>query len=137
MTWTLSRRAVLGACVSLMCGCSPSSARTEDARQEKSRPPRAEPPVINHVAPRRDSIGPAPTRFEWTSVAGVERYSFGLWNEADTLIWRQSGLHETFVERPKELELEPGTYFWSVTGERESRPIASSGLSAFVVMPPQ
>jgi hypothetical protein len=51
------------------------------------------------------------------------------------MVWRQSGLRQPSVEFPKDNPLEPGTYYWSVTGLREGQPIAHSGLSAFVVMP--
>jgi hypothetical protein len=89
--------------------------------------------LIDHVSPSRDSVGPAPTRFEWTPAAGADRYAFGLWTDINVLVWRSDRIQTVSVEIPKEVVLEPGTYFWSVTALRDDRQIGESGLAAFVV----
>lgn len=137
MIRTLSRRSVLAGCVVVTLACTSSPAQTEGVPQEATPPSKADAQLIDHVTPRRDFVGPAPARFEWTAATGADEYAIGLWNESDTMLWRQAGLREPAAMIPKEVELEPGTYFWSVVGLREGRPIAESGLSAFVVMPRQ
>lgn len=92
--------------------------------------------TLDHIAPARDSVGASPSYFEWTAVPGADGYAIGVWNEVDGMVWRQSGLRSTSVMRPKDLTLEPGTYFWSVTALRDDTPVAESGRSAFVVRPP-
>jgi hypothetical protein len=89
--------------------------------------------TIDHLTPARDSTGLAPTRFEWTSVAGADSYAIGVWSEVDVTVWRRAGIRTPWVAWPNELTLEPGTYFWSVMAFRNEQPIAESGLSAFVV----
>lgn len=89
--------------------------------------------VIDHINPARDSQGKAPTTFSWTAARGADSYSIGVWTEVDQLLWRQNNIPTTSVERPADVKLEPGTYFWSVSGLREGQQIAESGLSAFVV----
>jgi len=106
---------------------------------DKSQPPAPsatsnQPPTIEHLLPRRDSTGGVPSRFQWTPIAGADRYALGVWNEADVLVWRQDHVREASIAVPAELQLEPGTYFWSVTALREGRPVAESGLAAFVVL---
>ena len=88
--------------------------------------------VINHLIPRRDFVGTQPQRFEWTVVVGVDRYAVGIWNDADRLMWRDDHVAGTSVS-PSDLRLEPGTYYWMVSGVRDERQIADSGLAAFVV----
>lgn len=135
MTGILSRPVVLTALVLTTLACTSSKLQSEGAPQETPPSSKSEAQLIDHLTPRRDSVGPAPTRFEWTAAKGADEYAIGLWNESDTMLWRQAGLRETSVALPKELPLEPGTYFWSIVGLRDGHPIAESGLSAFVVMP--
>ena len=89
--------------------------------------------VIEHVQPRRDYVGSAPERFEWTAIKGADRYSIGLWNEVDQMIFRQDDLTSTTFDWPRDNKLDLGTYFWSVTAWSRDRAIAGSGLAAFVV----
>lgn len=131
----LSRPAVVLALVVTTLACTSSDVQSEGAPQESPPASKSDAQLIDHVTPRRDFTGPAPTRFEWTAAKGADEYAIGLWNESDTMLWRQAGLRETSVAVPEEVPLEPGTYFWSVVGLRDGRPIAESGLSAFVVMP--
>lgn len=92
-------------------------------------------PRLDHLMPARDSQGSLPKRFEWTAVPGADEYSIGVWNEIDMLVWRHDRIAETsFV--PTDLELAPGTYFWTISALKDGDEIASSGLSAFVVRPP-
>lgn len=89
--------------------------------------------LIDHLEPARDSTGRMPQRFRWTSVPGDARYEIAVWNEIDVLMWRAGDLREPTVERPADIVLEPGTYFWSVVATRGDRLVAESGRSAFVV----
>ena len=88
---------------------------------------------IEHVTPRRDFVGPSPTRLEWTAIDGVDRYNITVITEIDTVVFQQDGARSTSIEWPKEIKLEPGTYFWRVVGVRGDRVVADSGRAAFVV----
>jgi len=112
--------------------CAPADGRSRNTSADSESAP-AQAAVIEHVAPRRDSVGRAPAAFEWTRVEGADSYAIGLWNEVDVMLWRQDGIHENHVDLPKEYRLDPGTYFWSVTAIRAERSIAESGLAAFIV----
>lgn len=126
------RRAVVAAMVVIGLACAPSAGRGSDAGDA---PPATEQALrlIDHVTPARDSVGKAPTRFEWTKIEGADRYAIGVWNEVDRLLWRQDNIPTNAIDRPEPVELEPGTYFWSVSALKGGRQIAESGLSAFVV----
>ena len=90
--------------------------------------------VIVHLAPRPDSVGAVPEKFEWTAIPNADSYSIGVWNEVDRMIYRQNGIKTNSLTWPKDSPLDLGTYFWSVTAlTKEERPIADSGLAAFVV----
>ena len=89
--------------------------------------------VIQHEEPARDFVGPQPARFRWSPIAGADRYAIGLWNESDRLMWRHDDLTEPTVAWPKELYLEAGTYFWSVSALGNGGEIAKSGTAAFVI----
>jgi hypothetical protein len=90
--------------------------------------------TINHVSPRPDSQGPQPKRLEWTAVKGADSYSVGVWNEVDVRMWKVSNLKTNAVDWPEGLDVEPGTYFWSIMAIKDERPIADSGLAAFIVV---
>jgi len=89
--------------------------------------------VIDHLTPARDSIGRAPSRFSWTPIEGADGYSLGVWNEVDQMVWRQDHIPTPFVDRPEDVALEPGTYFWSISALQGDEQVAESGLAAFVV----
>jgi hypothetical protein len=89
--------------------------------------------LIDHLAPRRDSVGRQPTRFEWTKVEGADSYAIGVWNDVETMVWRQDGIQGNVVDWPKEERLDAGTYFWSVTALKDGHAIGDSGRAAFVV----
>ena len=134
-----SRRAfawqlVLAGAAGLGLACAaPSQTRDDDVRTGTADQAPTPIVVIDHLVPRRDFVGPQPDRFTWTAAAGADRYAIGVWNEADTLVWRGDAITGTSIDRPAGLAFEPGTYFWSVSGQREGREIARSGQSAFVV----
>ena len=92
------------------------------------------PPALDHVSPRRDAVGTTPTGFEWTRVAGADRYAIGIWNEVDMLMWRRDDVTGTAIAWPADLQLEFGTYYWGITALRDDRPIADSGRAAFVIV---
>jgi hypothetical protein len=135
MTPPFWHRATVVMLIAICLACTSSRGQTESSADSAPPVSGSQSQLIEHLTPRRDFTGPAPTRFEWTAAKGANEYAIGMWNEADTMVWRQSGLREPAVEFPKGNPLEPGTYYWSVTGLRDGEPIAHSGLSAFVVMP--
>ncbi len=124
--------AVAGAGLALACAPAPAHDDAQ-AAQPAGDPGPMPILVIDHVEPRRDVVGPQPARFVWTAAAGADRYAIGIWNEVDRLLWRRDDVAGTTVDRPAGFDLEPGTYFWSVTGLKNGREIARSGQAAFVV----
>ena len=112
-------------------GCSPHNA------QEVAAPAAAVAPItrdtIEHVTPKRDFVGAAPARLEWAAVDGVDSYSITVMNEVDALLVEYRGLKGTSIDWPKEVRLEPGTYFWRVIGVSSGKTVADSGRAAFVV----
>jgi hypothetical protein len=121
------------AAVALGVSCAQSASRHEPA--PASTASRTEPvgQNIDHVSPARDSIIRAASRFAWTPIQGADSYSIGIWNEVDVLVWRQNNVPTTSVTMPADVQLEPGTYFWSVSALRNGQEVADSGLAAFVV----
>jgi hypothetical protein len=89
---------------------------------------------IEHVSPKRDFVGPPPARLEWTAAAGAESYTITVATEIDTLVFEHRGASGTAIAWPREIKLEPGTYFWRVVAIAGGRTIADSGRAAFVVM---
>ncbi len=125
--------------LSLACASAPNGAgpsvRGASAIDRQIEGSGATAPRLDHLVPARDSQGSQPPRFEWTAVPGAESYSLGVWNEVDMLIWRKAQIPtNSFV--PTDLRLEPGTYFWSISAISGGEELAASGLSAFVVRPP-
>ena len=104
-----------------------------DTRAESRAATADQAPLIDHLSPRRDSVGGVPPYFEWTKIEKADRYTISLWNDVDLVVWRLHDVHETRVEWPKGEPLEPGTYFWAVSAFSGDRPIAESGRAAFVV----
>ena len=105
---------------------------------DSSTPPAAEAKIqnlrIEHVTPRRDFVGPLPTKLEWTAVDGVDSYSIGVENEIEIPVFDQEGIKTTSVPWPTEVRIDPGTYFWRIVGMKGDKIIADSGRAAFVVM---
>jgi hypothetical protein len=112
----------------LACTSSHEAREAKPAAEAEQRLPN-----IEHVSPRRDSVGAKPTRFEWTEAEGADRYAIGIWDDVDRLMWRNDRVEKTSVTLPDDVELAFGTYFWSVTALRDGRPVAETGRSAFVV----
>lgn len=88
---------------------------------------------IDHVTPRRDFVGPAPTRLDWTTIDGIDTYTITVITEIDRVVFEHAGARSASIEWPKEITLEPGTYFWRVVGLRGDHVVADSGRAAFVV----
>ena len=115
--------------MAVACGAAPNNgAGSLDAEAAQAKPQ-----DIDHLEPRRDSVGPRPARFTWTAVRNVETYTLHVWNEVDVKVFEQSGITATTLPWPDGLDLPFGTYFWAVIAQRDGKPIAESGLSAFVI----
>ena len=89
---------------------------------------------IEHVTPRRDFVGPLPTKLDWTAVDGVDCYAVSVENEIEIPVFDQEGIEMTSVPWPKEVRIDAGTYYWRIVGIKGNRVIADSGRAAFVVM---
>lgn len=113
------------ACMSQPAQREASAAPAEVALIQKDR--------IEHVIPRRDYVGPMPTRLEWTAAEGADSYAITVENEIEITMMEQSEITTTSVPWPKESKLDPGTYFWRIVGLKGGRVIADSGRAAFVV----
>lgn len=90
---------------------------------------------IEHVTPRPDYVGPLPTMMEWTA-AGADTYAISVENEIEIAVFDQGGIKGTSTPWPKELKIEPGTYYWRIVGLKGDRVVADSGRAAFVVRDP-
>lgn len=90
-------------------------------------------PVIDHIAPKRDSTGGVPPKFAWTAIKDADIYVLSMWNDIDVLIFKQN-VAGTSVEWPKGLTVEQGTYFWEVLAMRGDQPVGYSGRAAFVIL---
>lgn len=112
---------------------SPSDAGSDASSATTPTAPALEMRVIQHEVPTRDFVGPAPTEFRWSPIQGADRYAIGLWNETDRLMWRKDDITTPQVAMPKELYLDYGTYFWSVSALQNDREVAKSGMAAFVI----
>jgi hypothetical protein len=125
-------QSILVVVIAVTIACSPAVARRDEPGVRPASGNRGR-PNIEQLAPARDSVGSAPARFAWTAIEGADSYAVGIWNEVDVLIWRDDHVPTNSMVRPESLQLEPGTYLWSVSALREGREIAESGLAAFVV----
>lgn len=120
----------LAAALVVAWACSSSTSANAPAAGQEAKEATQ---VIDHLVPRRDFVGPMPQRFEWTAAKGADHYAIGVWDEVDRLRWRKDDIQGTSVTWPPDVDLESGTYYWSVSGLRGGQQIADSGLSAFVV----
>jgi len=131
-TFRYSARVLMLWCVgyAVGLGCSTQSAKEAGGPETAAVAPIFR-DTIEHVVPRRDFVGAAPARFEWTAAAGVDEYAITVHNEVDMLIFegRERG---TSLEWPTANALDPGTYFWRVVGVKGDRRVADSGRAAFV-----
>jgi len=113
------------ACISREGSPEAASAAAEEAKIQKIQ--------IEHVTPHPDFVGKLPSVLEWTAAAGVDRYSVSVENEIELPVFDQEGITSTSIPWPKDIKIEPGTYFWRVVGWKGDRSIADSGRAAFVV----
>ena len=104
-----------------------------DAPTAPPTPAQDNPTLIEHVAPKRDSTGPQPLRFEWTAVKGADEYIISMYDDIDVLLWRQH-VSGTSVDWPKQLTVPQGTYFWDVAATRNEQIIGRAGRAAFVIL---
>lgn len=111
--------------------CTPPSASEPPAQTAEVAPITRQ--EIDHLTPKRDFVGAAPQRLEWSAADGVDSYSITVMNEVDALLVNMKGLTTTSLPWPKEMRLEPGTYFWRIVGIKDGRNVADSGRAAFVV----
>jgi len=117
---------VLAAVVSLACMSRDGGTALAEAKIQKIE--------IEHLTPKRDAVGPQPTTLEWTAVPGVDSYAISVENEIEIEIFDQENIKTTSVPWPKEIKVDPGTYFWRIIGFKGDRIIADSGRAAFVVL---
>ena len=122
---------MLGIIFSLACMAQPASeaaARVAVAAIQNGR--------IEHIVPSRDSVGRQPTRLEWTAVDGVESYALTVENEIEIEMFGLEDLKTNSAPWPKEIKLDPGTYFWRIIALKGNRVIADSGRAAFLIREP-
>jgi hypothetical protein len=120
---------LVAATLSLACMAregAPEAASASEAKIQKIE--------IEHVTPRPDAVGPQPTTLEWTAATGADSYAVSVENEIELPIFDQEHIKTTSVPWPKEVKLEPGTYFWRIVGLKDNRVVADSGRAAFVVI---
>ena len=122
---------ILFAVFSLACITRESAPEAAPAVLEEAKIQKIQ---IEHVIPKRDFVGKAPALFEWTAAEGADSYAISLENEIEIIQFEQDGIKTTSVAWPKELKLDPGTYFWRVVGLQGARVIADSGRAAFVLL---
>ncbi len=113
------------ACVSPEGAPDGAPAAVEEAKIQKTQ--------IEHVVPRRDFVGRLPSLLEWTAADGVDSYAVSVDNEIEIAVFDQGGITGTSIPWPKDLKVEPGTYFWRIVGLKGDRVVADSGRAAFVV----
>ena len=94
------------------------------------------PAAIDPVTPGRDSVGPAPKRFEWTAITGAEHYEIEVLTDIDMEVFSHDDVRGTILPMPDGVTFTPGTYFWRVGAVRDGRLVGDSGRTAFVVREP-
>lgn len=122
---------LLGIVLSLACMPQPASEAAAGVETAAIQPAR-----IEHVVPSRDSVGRQPTRLEWTAVDGVESYALSVENEIEIEMFGLEDLKTNSAPWPKEIKLDPGTYFWRIIALKGNRVIADSGRAAFLIREP-
>lgn len=129
------RSSLVSAIVFASLACARASEAPTPATAPPDRAPKAAvQQAVDHVSPRRDSVGAQPTAFEWTAVPGAEGYALLLVNEVDMEIWEVTVQAATSIAVPKEIVLDSGTYYWAVAAFQGGRQVAYSGRAAFVVL---
>ena len=128
-TFRFKQTAFVLALLSLAC-VAPGGAPASEAATEVAAIQRIQ---IEHLVPRPDFVGPTPSRLEWTAADGADSYVVGVENEIEIAVFDQEQIKTTSIPWPKEVKVEPGTYYWRITGYKGDRLIADSGRAAFVV----
>lgn len=113
------------ACISRDAAPEAAQASSEEAKIQKIQ--------IQHLVPRPDFVGKLPTVLEWSAAAGVDSYAVLVENEIEIPVFEQGSIAGTSTPWPKDLRIEPGTYYWRVAGLKGDRIVADSGRAAFVV----
>jgi hypothetical protein len=88
---------------------------------------------IEHVTPRRDFVGKTPSVLEWTAVAGADAYALTVENEIEIVVFEREGLTTNSMPWPKDVKVDPGTYYWRIVAMKGARLVGDSGRAAFVV----
>ena len=109
---------------------------TKTAVQADSPQAAQGPGVIDPITPGRDSVGPAPKRFEWTAIKDADHYEIELLTDIDMEVFSHGDVRGTVLPMPEGVTLAPGTYFWRVGAVRGGRLVGDSGRTAFVVRDP-
>lgn len=131
-----SRFSLIVLFVLISLACAPRETTPANAAPEAAEVAAIQKIEIEHVTPRRDFVGPLPTRLEWTPVPGVDSYAINVEDEIEIPVFDQAGISTTTVPWPKEVKIPPGTYFWRIIGLKDGKVIADSGRAAFVVREP-
>jgi hypothetical protein len=124
------RCSVVMVALALGLGC------TKSAGQPDAPAASPGPAVIDPVVPGRDSVGPAPSRFEWTAIAGADHYEIELLTDIDMEVFSHGDVRGTVLPMPEGVVLTAGTYFWRVGAVRNGRLVGDSGRTAFLVRDP-
>jgi hypothetical protein len=119
--------AILFAVFSLACISREGApeAAAEEAKIQKIQ--------IEHLVPRPDFVGKLPTMLEWSAAEGADSYAVTVENEIEIGVFDQDGIKGTSTPWPRDLRIEPGTYYWRIVGLKGDRMVADSGRAAFVV----
>lgn len=118
--------------IALALGCTKSAGQSDPPAGLATQGPA----TIDPVVPGRDSVGPAPTRFEWTPFKGADHYEIELLTDIDMEVFSHSDVRGTVLPMPEGVVLTPGTYFWRVGAVRDGRLVGDSGRTAFIVRDP-
>jgi hypothetical protein len=102
-----------------------SSSSTRDASGEALVP----------IAPA-GLLARTPARFEWQPLKGASAYEVLLYQEDGTLLWQQRATG-TPLDRPGDLQLPPGRYYWRVRALSDDSAPADSALTNFEIRKPQ
>ena len=113
------------ACISREGAPQAATAASEEAKIQNIQ--------IEHVTPRPDFVGKLPVVLEWTAAAGADSYAVSVENEIEIAVFDQDGITGTSTPWPKDLTIDPGTYYWRIVGLKAGRIVADSGRAAFVV----
>lgn len=118
--------------IAMALACTKTAGQPDSAATDAAHGPG----VIDPVTPGRDSVGPAPTQFEWTAVKDAERYEIEVLTDIDMEVFSHGDVRGTKLLMPEGVTLTPGTYFWRVGAVRGGRLVGDSGRTAFVVKDP-